>query len=301
MNKPDFNSIFEDSLKSLLATQYSHNDTLSLACRYALEGQGKRVRPRLVHLCHQIFGNELCHALQAGLAIEFIHTYSLIHDDLPCMDNDNMRRGRPTLHVKFNEAIALLAGDALLTDAFRVLSCDNPREFCPDLKQSGTPLPAPCRLKMIEELSLAAGSSGMVLGQALDLYWTQRQGASKNNLDQIHINKTGRLIAAACTLGALSAGVSEPSTLARFKKFGENIGIAFQIRDDLLDSAGTLGKSTNKDRDQGKLTYLSLLSSQEAQQIATDLTTEAIELMALYRDKASELIHFTQELLDRHH
>lgn len=264
---------------------------------YALTGRGKRVRPLLAMLAAEACGQPFAQALPAALALEFIHTYSLVHDDLPCMDNDDLRRGRPTTHKAFDEARALLAGDGLLTDAFAFLS----NRFSPLVMAPEINLSAEIRLALIYELSTAAGSQGMVHGQALDLYWTGRGGASRHDLDAIHRHKTGYLIGAACAMGALSAAAT-PRLVSTFREFGELVGLAFQITDDLLDDSRESGKTLGKDRSSGKLTYLACMSADEAHSAAMFCTQRAEELLAAARgDAAKELLLFSRLLLARRH
>ena len=291
---------FERLLDILRGALYGAADPLARACRYALEGQGKRVRPLLAVLCERACGGDGANAFQAGLAIEMVHAYSLIHDDLPCMDNDALRRGRPTLHVAFDEATALLAGDALLTDAFRVLALPTLSQLDERLSVSVT-VPAERRAMMVAVLAGAAGSAGMVLGQTLDMHFTRHESPSREQLDRIHSNKTGQLIAAACQLGAISARESRQADWDRCRAFGQMIGLAFQINDDLLDVSATMGKSSGKDHEQGKLTYLKLMSREQAQAEASRLTKQAMDCVAPLGEAAAPLTSFALSLLKRSH
>jgi geranylgeranyl diphosphate synthase type II len=233
--------------------------------RYSVLAGGKRLRPALCFASCEAAGGEAGRALPAAVALELVHTYSLIHDDLPCMDDDALRRGRPTNHVVYGEALAVLAGDGLLTRAFGVLAAAD--------------LPADTRVRMVADLAAAAGSRGMVGGQALDLA-AEGEEVDLPTLQFIHTHKTGALFSAACRLGGLAAGATE-SAADRLARFGERIGLAFQIADDLLDETSTpeqLGKATGKDRGRGKATYPRLMGLAESRRRMEDLAGEAREL-----------------------
>ena len=225
---------------------------ISEAMAYSLLGPGKRIRPALAILCCQAIGGTLEDALPAGAAVELIHCFSLIHDDLPAMDNDDLRRGRPTNHKVFGEAMAILAGDALNTLAFDLLATR--------VADAGL------AVQLIRELAWATGPCGMIGGQVLDTCHPEeaRSGtgqATLADLQRIHRMKTGALINAACRMGAL-AGRAGPEALSQIDAYGKAIGLAFQIVDDLLDVTATpeqMGKRTGKDADIGKLTYPGLL------------------------------------------
>jgi geranylgeranyl diphosphate synthase type II len=215
------------------------------AMRYAVFGEGKRVRPVLLRAACRAAGGDPEQVVEAACALELVHTYSLIHDDLPALDNDTLRRGRPTVHVAYDEPLAILAGDALLTEAFAVLGAFPAGEAFAGRRAEA------CRL-----VAAAIGSRGMVGGQAEDLEATGGLPDAER-LDRIHRAKTGALIGAAVELGALLAGVDGPRRGA-FAGFGERLGLLFQVADDILDvtgSAATLGKSPGKDAAAGKLTY----------------------------------------------
>jgi geranylgeranyl pyrophosphate synthase len=233
--------------------------------------------------------------MPAALALEMVHTYSLVHDDLPTMDNDDLRRGRPTVHKVFDEAEALLAGDSLLTDAFGLLA--DPEAYM------GFPnsLPASIRVGMVTELAQAAGGHGMVLGQSQDLYWTGRSGAHADHLTFIHLRKTGRLLGAAAAIGAMSQDASEDQIRA-FRTFGEQLGLAFQITDDLLDDSITTGKSAGKDSATGKLTYLSHMGRSEAKieaELATSKSLAALAAAGVPNHRSDDLATFAHLLLQR--
>ncbi|HVJ69723.1 MAG TPA: farnesyl diphosphate synthase [Caulifigura sp.] len=232
---------------------------------YSVAAGGKRLRPLLVLLACDACGGDIESALPAAVAIELIHTYSLIHDDLPAMDDDDLRRGQPTNHVKFDEATAILAGDGLLTLAFEMLA--------------GLPVVPAVALACVKELSSAAGAEGMVGGQQADLEAETGGIASVEHLESIHRRKTGRLISAALRMGGRIAGTT-PARLASLARYGDDIGLAFQIADDLLDLTSTpeqLGKGVQKDAGRNKLTYPGLLGVEESARRAQALSDDAIE------------------------
>lgn len=275
---------FENFLEGQTKLLYHLDTPLHEACRYALNGQGKRIRPLLLLLSNQACGGSSKLALAPALGVEMIHTYSLIHDDLPIMDNDDFRRGRPTVHKVFDEVTALLAGDALLTDAFKMLLST---DIAPHLL-----------VDMVKTLSAASGGQGMVLGQDQDIYWTARSNYTDEALTFIHKNKTAKLMGAACRLGALSAGASQTQAKALFD-FGMDLGLAFQIIDDLLDQEAGTGKSQGKDQDQGKLTYLSLMSYDEAYNQAKTITSRGFEGLQIFGTDADDLRTLGEGLLGR--
>lgn len=279
-------SQFEAYLQNYLNQNYK-SVPLGEVIHYAMSGQGKRVRPLFCMLTAEALGVKCGLALAPALAVEMVHTYSLVHDDLPCMDNDDLRRGRPTTHKKYSEGWALLAGDGLLTDAFALL-CEECR---PELDTN-------IRFKMIRELAVAAGSRGMVEGQALDIYWTGRIDAKSEQLDLIHNLKTGALLGAACALGALTAKADD-TTVAILRKFGQLIGLAFQIRDDLIDQNEGIGKTKGKDLESGKLTYLRMMSSSDAEAAASRCTKDAIDLLEPIGQNGKQLKKLAHLLLER--
>jgi geranylgeranyl pyrophosphate synthase len=276
---------FENKFTRTQSALYPDEQSLHQACRYALAGQGKRIRPLFAMAAAEAVGAHAEQALTVAIAAEMIHTYSLVHDDLPCMDDDDMRRGRATTHVIYDEATALLAGDALLTDAFFVVADDDE-------------LSVTARAKAVAHLARAAGGRGMVKGQALDMHWTGRSDFTRDDLDSIHINKTGALIAASCSLGAIAADADQ-STIEMLERFGRGLGLVFQIIDDLLDGEAGTGKSLGKDAFAGKLTYLSLMSHEEAKAYAKRLTDETIAVLSPLGPKADALRELGLALLDR--
>ncbi|NRA46067.1 MAG: polyprenyl synthetase family protein [Oligoflexales bacterium] len=291
----DLKDSFELNWQDFIQTHYQDELRLSAACRYALEGSGKRARPLLYLLFAESMqpGASRSHLMIPAFALEMLHTYSLVHDDLPTFDDDEVRRGRPTVHIKFDEATALLVGDALLSDAWALLSGELCGEGLDD-KELGK------RMQMIRVLSTAVGSRGMVLGQMLDFTWMNQQGYRQEDLQNLHQRKTGDLIAAACKLGAIASGTkSEHVALAG--QFGCKIGLAFQVIDDLLDEREGTGKSKGKDKEQGKLTFLQTMSYQEAQAFAQQLTHEALEILSRLPGNTESLMAFAHSLLNRKH
>ena len=284
----------EETLAALSASDEStkHFDILLESRRYSLMAGGKRIRPALALAFCRLFGGDPEAALPYACALEMIHTYSLIHDDLPCMDNDDLRRGKPTNHRVYGEAMALLAGDALLTDAF-AMAADNP-------KLSGA-----VNARAVSILSRAAGSRGMVAGQVLDLLGEKSEHRPDfDRLLQTHRLKTGALIRAAAALGVLAAGVDESDVRMRDAlTYAEGIGLVFQIVDDILDVTGDaaeLGKTIGSDAQENKTTFLSFLSVEEARAYAERLNAEACHALAPYENNEF-LIRLAEHLLTRRH
>ncbi len=234
--------------------------------RYSLLSGGKRVRAALVLEACKMLGGKVEAALPFACAVEMVHTYSLIHDDLPCMDNDDLRRGKPTNHKVYGEAYAILAGDGLLTDAFAVCAM-NPE------------VTGDCAAAAVAILSGAAGSYGMIKGQVMDIYGESHR-LSEKELVELHMGKTGAMICASAQLGALAAGFAPNSEVTeRLTAFAQKIGLVFQIIDDILDVTSTdevLGKSIGSDKEKNKTTFMSFFSADEAKEYAERLTGEAI-------------------------
>ena len=237
------------------------------AMRYSLLAGGKRIRPVLVLESCRACGGDPESALPFACALEMVHTYSLIHDDLPCMDNDDYRRGKPTNHKVYGEDVATLAGDGLLTAAFGVIAGEE--AFA---KQSPEHIAWAVRC-----LARSAGEDGMVAGQILDLKWEARTDLTRQELEQVHNRKTGALLRCACELGRIAAGGSEEQSKA-LEEYATKIGMAFQIRDDILDVTSTaqeLGKPIGSDAENGKTTFVTLLGLEESQTLVEELTGEA--------------------------
>jgi geranylgeranyl diphosphate synthase type II len=269
----------------------SNDDTpprLAEAIRHSLLAPGKRLRPTLVLMAAQACGCDPGAALPAACAVEMIHTYSLIHDDLPAMDDDDMRRGRPSCHAAFGEATAILAGDALLAQAFEVLATEiEPPEVA---------------ARCCGELARAAGSSQLVGGQQDDLA-AQYNQPDIEQLERIHRRKTGALIRVSLRLGGLVAG-AELSQLVALDTYGERLGLAFQIVDDLLDLEGSpekLGKRTGKDADHGKMTFPALLGPAESRSRAERLVAAAIDAIEPLGAAAAPLASLARYVLERNH
>jgi geranylgeranyl diphosphate synthase type II len=274
-------------LEKLLPPEATPPASIHQAMRYSVLAGGKRIRPILCLETARIFDGDITPVLHPACAIEFIHTYSLIHDDLPALDNDDLRRGKPTSHKKFGEATAILAGDALLTLAFEVVGV--------------TPVDAERRVSMLTEIATAAGTvNGMVGGQVADLE-AEGKPVAKKMLEYIHRSKTAALIRASVTAGALCAGASK-ADVARLRRFGENIGWAFQVTDDILDveeSSSALGKTAGKDIAQQKATYPAVYGLERSHEIASDLATRAIGELTLFGDKAARLRDIAEFLVLR--
>jgi farnesyl diphosphate synthase len=252
------------------------DDRLRSATRYAVLGQGKRLRPFLVVQSARLFGVSDSQALRVGAALEALHCYSLVHDDLPAMDNDDLRRGQPTVHRKFDEATAILVGDGLLTLAFEILADD------------ATHPSAEVRVQLVFALAKAAGEAGMVGGQMLDLEADARGFNSCDEIAAMQRRKTGALFRFACEAGAIMAEADRKA----LRQYADDIGLAFQIADDILDvesSAEALGKATQKDRGKGKATFVDLLGLQGAKDEAQRLVASANAALAIYGDAAAML------------
>jgi farnesyl diphosphate synthase len=260
------------------------------AMRYALLLGGKRARPFLVYATGAIFGCREEHLDTPAAAIECIHAYSLVHDDLPAMDDDELRRGKATCHIEFDEATAILTGDALQTLAFTILS-------------EGTlaPFAQSQRITMIKELAHASGAAGMCIGQALDLEAENRQ-VTLGELERIHRHKTGALIKCAVQLGALAAGEKGHEYLPQLETYADAIGLAFQVQDDILDIIGdtkTLGKPQGSDVELNKSTYPALLGLEGAQQKANQLFEEALCALQAIPYNTQLLEDFARYVIER--
>lgn len=291
MRLPDF---FEEdriavdaALEKLLPAASTQPASIHEAMRYSVFAGGKRIRPILCLEAARVFEEDVTAALHPASGIECIHTYSLIHDDLPALDNDDLRRGKPTCHKQFGEATAILAGDALLTLAFELVGA--------------TPVDAERRVAMLTEVATAAGTvNGMVGGQMADIEAEGKRIGAKM-LEYIHRSKTAALIRASVTAGALCAG-APPKDVSRLRKFGETIGWAFQVTDDILDveeSSAALGKTAGKDVAQQKATYPAFYGLPRSHEIATDLANKAIAALEPYGERASRLREIAEFLVLR--
>lgn len=264
-------------------------DRLQCAMHYCIANGGKRLRPCLVYLSAQSFGADANTCDAAAMAVEYIHSYSLVHDDLPAMDDDDLRRGQPSTHIAFDEATAILVGDALQSLAFETLSAESPW------------LSTSQQLKMIHLLSQAAGSCGMVGGQILDLA-AESQSVSLSQLQTIHTLKTGALIQASVLLGAIAADVTSEPILRKLRKFGHHIGLAFQIHDDILDvtqSSETLGKPQQSDVEANKSTYVSLLGLEHAERMRDEQHQLALSALEQLPIESEMLQQLATKLIDR--
>lgn len=282
--------LVEQALEGFLPPAHKSPVRLNAAIRHSLLGGGKRLRPILVLASADAVGGHTMDLLPFACALECIHTYSLIHDDLPAMDDDDLRRGRPTCHKAFDEATAILAGDALLTLAFElaaqpIAKCDN-----------GT------LLAMIIQLARDAGIHGMVGGQMLDIL-AENQETTLVELQNIHIHKTGALIRSACLTGA-SLGGGSPEQVQSLNRFGEAFGLAFQITDDILDEVGDssiMGKTPGNDRKRNKASYPTLMGLPQARQEAHHWVQEALKALNSFSSTADPLRALVSRLLDRSH
>ena len=269
------------SLEEYFTLRGEELDGLREAMRYSLLSGGKRVRGALVLAFAKAAGGSEGDAMPAACAVEMLHAYSLIHDDLPCMDDDDMRRGKPTNHIVFGECTAMLAGDALQAEAFRAV-----------LRSA---MPADRRAECAAILADAVGSDGMCGGQFLDMLGEDKENQTLGELENIHSRKTGALIAAACMMGAACVGAGEEK-IAAAREYGYALGQAFQIRDDVLDkiaSAAELGKPIGSDEESGKTTYLTLLGEEKCGELVAQLTAKAKNALSAFNDTA-----FLEKLAD---
>ncbi|MEL6688198.1 MAG: polyprenyl synthetase family protein [Pseudomonadota bacterium] len=280
----------ESALDRLLPAPSGHHAVVAEAMRYAALGGGKRLRPFLVVETARLLGGDAEQALHVGCALECLHVYSLVHDDLPCMDDDDFRRGKPTVHKVYGDALAVLAGDGLLTHAFELLASPAAHSD-----------PA-VRARLVLELAKAGGTQGMIGGQVVDI--TVAENVRDTALiTQLQSMKTGALIRYATKAGALVSG-AEPHDLVALDRYADALGLAFQIQDDILDVEGdaeTVGKAVGKDADLGKATFVSLLGLNAAKEKAQSLGEEAKAALAPYGEKAQTLRGAVDFVLKRQH
>ena len=272
--------LVDEALGRYLPEAGDHPKEIHEAVRYSVFAGGKRLRPILVLAAAESAGGQVEQALPAAASIELIHTYSLIHDDLPAMDDDDFRRGRPTCHKVYGEAMAILAGDALLTQAFILLSGENP----------SVSADARARLSVIHEIAQAAGSKGMVGGQVVDILYEDRE-IDLPTLQYLHTHKTGALIRACLRVGGI-LGSAGPERMEALTRYGERIGLAFQIVDDILDLEGSLealGKRAGSDLRKKKATFPALLGIEESGQRAHHLVEEAKQALMVFGDRRAAL------------
>lgn len=282
----------EQALQNRLPSEQLLPQKLHQAMRYSVLNGGKRMRPMLTYSTGKTLGIAPEALDGAACAVEFIHVYSLIHDDLPAMDDDDLRRGKPTCHVAFDEATAILAGDALQALAFEVLAHD------PSIAVTDA-----ARLKMISTLTKASGSQGMVGGQAIDL---QSVGTRLTlpELENMHIHKTGALIRASVTLATLAKPDIDPTVATRLDHYAKCIGLSFQVKDDILDEesdTATLGKTQGKDKDNDKPTYPALLGLAGAKQKAQELHEKALDSLSVFGAEADLLRDLSLYIIQRTH
>ena len=278
----------EGTLDALLKNHDDPEARLIEAMRYSSLGGGKRIRPFLVVSCAALFNVKRAQALRTAAAIEMVHCYSLIHDDLPAMDDDDLRRGQPTCHKKFDEATAILAGDALLTKAFEVLADDKTHDS------------SKVRADLVLALAHAAGPEGMVGGQMLDLV-AEHHTLNMPEITRLQRMKTGMLIAVSCAAGAILGKATEGARNA-LHAYAHDLGLAFQMADDLLDVEGdesTLGKAAGKDAEAGKATFVSLLGAERAREQAELLAAQASEHLDLFDEKADPLRQLANFVVQR--
>lgn len=298
----EYKSLFKNYLQTTVNSFYPESEIkLNQAIRYSLCSEGKMIRPLIVMASSQLVAGAIEKSLPAAMAVEMIHTYSLIHDDLPSMDNDDFRRGRPTNHKVFGEAIAILAGDALVTDSFYIMATNLQKlRLAPEVI-----------IKMLSLLSSIAGSRGMVYGQTLDMEGGGQSALSLKKLEEIHRHKTGKLILGSFLLGAFSSERELDQNQEHLQELGEKIGLSFQIIDDILDevaSSEALGKTAGKDREQDKATYPKLMGLEDSAKLARKLLLDCGQLIGLVANtwKASnpapllEIVEFLQDRLDNH-
>jgi geranylgeranyl diphosphate synthase type II len=280
-------AFIEEALDALISEKKTPYSEIFTAAKYSTLQGGKRLRPCLAIITAKMFGSTTRHALIPSLALELVHTYSLIHDDLPCMDDDDFRRGKPSLHKAFKEGIAVLTGDYLLTYAFEIIAETN--NITPEQK-----------LQLISVLAKSSGADGMIGGQVMDIS-NEDKSIDLAILQEIHTRKTGKLIAASLEFGAIigNASIAERKLL---EQFGLNIGLAFQIVDDILDVTSSKekhGREVASDLINGKTTYVSLLGIEGSKKLAESLTSEALGLLQKLSYDSSALKHLAETLVNR--
>ena len=283
----NFSHEFEKKLLDLIPKTQHFSDKLNKAMSYVIRVGGKRLRPILVDEISSILNVNKEHSNRVGASVEFIHCYSLVHDDLPAMDNDDMRRGNATCHKKFDDATAILVGDAFQSLAFQILT---------DKKTHND---STIRCRLVEELTFSAGLQGMVGGQMLDLE-AEKKTLNLENIYQLQSLKTGELFRFSCIAPCILA--NKEKEIEIFSKFSSKLGLAFQIKDDLLDVEGDeieIGKKTGKDKTRGKETLISLLGIDNAKIKSQELINEAIKVLEPYGNKAENLINLTNFIIER--
>ena len=290
----DFYKEFEEkiievnkSLDKYIEEKEAPQATIYKAMKYSINAGGKRIRPVIMLAAAEMIGGNSDGVMPFACALEMIHTYSLIHDDLPCMDDDDLRRGKPTNHKVFGEAMAVLAGDALLNKAFETILKNS--QMSPNMT-----------LAAMNEIAYASGTEGMIGGQVIDIESENKQ-IDAVTLMTLHLNKTAALIMTAAKVGAQLAGGTREDLLL-MEEFSRYLGIAFQIKDDILDVEGSeeiLGKKTGADKENNKSTFVSIYGLEQSKNILSEYTEKAIEALATYGDRAEFLIELSKFLLSR--
>ncbi|WP_315074577.1 farnesyl diphosphate synthase [uncultured Clostridium sp.] len=281
--KEDIDKYLEEYFKK----KGTYNKIIYDSCSYSLNIGGKRIRPILLALTYYIYKEEYTKVMPMAAAIEMIHTYSLIHDDLPCMDDDDLRRGHPTNHIKFQENIAVLAGDALLNESMIIMM-----NYALKNKENA--------LKAAYEIAIAAGAEGMIGGQVVDIM-SEGKKISKDELEYMHSKKTGALIKASILAGAILADAPEED-LRILEEYGDKLGLVFQIKDDILDIIGDtkkLGKSIHADEEHDKTNFISVFGLEKCNELCDSLTEESILALKNLSVNSEHLISLTYTLLNR--
>ncbi|MBQ1519489.1 MAG: polyprenyl synthetase family protein [Ruminococcus sp.] len=286
----EYISLVEDDLRKYNAhsSETDAQKDLIEAMNYSLEAGGKRIRPVLVYAFCNALGGDISNASAPAAAIEMIHTFSLIHDDLPAMDDDDYRRGRLSCHKAHGEAMAILAGDALSVLPFGLIADDE--KLSPEQK-----------IRIISELARAVGKNGMIGGQVIDMQNEQRNDVDEANLRNMYRHKTGELISVSCIMGCICAGCTDSTVIEAAKEYGYKLGLAFQIIDDILDVTSTteeLGKPVGSDEEENKTTFVTIYGVEKAQEIAGNITDEAMRCLEKFEDN-SFLRQLTEMLLKR--
>lgn len=279
----------ENALDKSLSATSPNVEKIIESMKYSLMAGGKRIRPILCIATCEMFGGTEAMAMPTAVALEMIHTMSLIHDDLPAMDNDSLRRGKPTNHVLFGEDIAILAGDALLSTSFEHVARETKN------------VPAERIVDILRRLGTSVGAYGLAGGQAMDLFCENKEGVTRADLEWIHLHKTAALLKVSASSGAILAG-AEPEDIRNMEIYAEKIGLAFQIADDILDVTATseeLGKTAGKDEEVNKTTYVKLLGLEGSKKEAMKIINEAKAALSKYGDKAAPLIGIADYIVNR--
>lgn len=280
-------TLVNEAIAEYLARQIQIEPGIKKAIDYTLAAPGKRIRAAMVLWCCELCSGETSpDAMTAAIAIEMVHTYSLVHDDLPAMDDDDLRRGRPSCHKQFDEATAILTGDALLTMAFEMLASEISE--------------APIAVRLIKTLSESAGAAGMIAGQMADIAGENSKGGLEA-LKYIHVNKTAKMFAGAAVMGAV-CGKANEKQIEDLCKYGLEVGLGFQIADDILDISATseeLGKTAGKDSEQGKMTYPAIIGMERAKETAIQIAEQAASALQTFGSEADILRQLALELAKR--